>query len=55
MAKNCDCTGTHVSSDCKNLFRSWQATPKSVTALQIGIGGYEEVCGVLGECPENEN
>ena len=38
-ANNCDCTGAHVSSDCENLFGSWQTTPKSVTAVQIGMGG----------------
>ena len=43
----------------KNLFGSGQAAPKSGTSVRnedgsLGMGGQEEVCGVLGECPENE-
>ena len=39
VSNNRDCTGAHVRSDCENLFGSWQGTPKSVTAVQIGMGG----------------
>ena len=57
QAAGTDRTGADESS--KNLFGSGQAAPKSGTAVRnedgsLGMRGQEEVCGVLGECPENE-